>query len=85
MINAPKTTQPTPMAIVDLDAIAHNIAVLRERAGSAAVMAVVKADGYGHGAPEVARAALSAPWVLTRRTVRPLTRPSLLLVARRPE
>ncbi|MCV7069802.1 alanine racemase [Mycolicibacterium rufum] len=48
------------MAIVDLDAIAHNIAVLRERAGSAAVMAVVKADGYGHGAPEVARAALAA-------------------------
>jgi alanine racemase len=47
-------------AVVDLDAIAHNVAVLREHAGSAQVMAVVKADGYGHGAAEVARAALAA-------------------------
>ncbi|MGB1226178.1 MAG: alanine racemase, partial [Mycobacterium sp.] len=39
-----------PTASVDLDAIAHNVARLRECAGSAAVMAVVKADGYGHGA-----------------------------------
>jgi len=46
--------------VVDLDAIAHNVAVLREHAGPAAVMAVVKADGYGHGATEVARAALAA-------------------------
>jgi alanine racemase len=60
VINAPKTTPHTPVAIVDLDAIAHNVSVLRERAGSAAVMAVVKADGYGHGATEVARAALAA-------------------------
>ncbi|CAN3127520.1 alanine racemase [Mycobacterium sp. smrl_JER01] len=49
-----------PQIVVDLDAIAHNVAVLREHAGSAAVMAVVKADGYGHGAAEVARAALAA-------------------------
>ncbi|WP_460357277.1 alanine racemase [Mycobacterium sp. ZZG] len=49
-----------PTASVDLDAIAHNVAVLREHAGSAAVMAVVKADGYGHGATRVARAALAA-------------------------
>jgi alanine racemase len=47
-------------AVVDLGAIAHNVAVLREHAGSAAVMAVVKADGYGHGATRVARAALGA-------------------------
>lgn len=46
--------------VVDLDAIAHNVAVLREHAGPAAVMAVVKADGYGHGATQVARAALAA-------------------------
>lgn len=45
---------------VDLDAIAHNVRVLRAHAGSAAVMAVVKADGYGHGAAPVARAALAA-------------------------
>ena len=46
--------------MVDLDAIAHNVRVLREHAGSAQVMAVVKADGYGHGAIPVGRAALAA-------------------------
>jgi alanine racemase len=44
---------------IDLDAIRHNVAVLR--AGTnAEVMAVVKADGYGHGMSPVARAALEA-------------------------
>jgi alanine racemase len=47
-------------AVVDLDAVAHNVRVLREHAGSAQLMAVVKADGYGHGATQVARAALAA-------------------------
>lgn len=47
-------------AVVDLGAIAHNVRVLREHAGTAQVMAVVKADGYGHGAASVARAALAA-------------------------
>jgi alanine racemase len=47
-------------AVVDLGAIAHNVRVLREHAGRAQVMAVVKADGYGHGATRVARAALAA-------------------------
>ncbi|MGH3584274.1 MAG: alanine racemase, partial [Mycobacterium sp.] len=47
-------------ALIDLDAVAHNVGVLRGHAGSAAVMAVVKADGYGHGAAPVARAALAA-------------------------
>jgi alanine racemase len=47
-------------AVVDLGAIAHNVRVLREHAGGAQVMAVVKADGYGHGATQVARAALAA-------------------------
>lgn len=47
-------------ALVDLDAIAHNVGVLRAHAGSAQVMAVVKADGYGHGATEVARTAVAA-------------------------
>jgi alanine racemase len=45
---------------VDLGAIEHNVRVLREHAGNAQVMAVVKADGYGHGAAQVARAALAA-------------------------
>ncbi|MFI9506428.1 alanine racemase [Nocardia sp. NPDC052566] len=46
--------------IVDLDAIAHNVRVLREHAGGAAVMVVLKADGYNHGAVEVGRAAVAA-------------------------
>jgi alanine racemase len=47
-------------AVVDLGAIEHNVRVLREHARGAQVMAVVKADGYGHGASHVARAALAA-------------------------
>ncbi len=47
-------------AVVDLGAVQHNVRLLREHAGRAQVMAVVKADGYGHGATEVARAALAA-------------------------
>ncbi|MDZ4268447.1 MAG: alanine racemase [Mycobacterium sp.] len=60
MINTQNLPRALPTASVDLDAIAHNVAKLREHAGSAAVMAVVKADGYGHGATPVARAALAA-------------------------
>jgi alanine racemase len=47
-------------AVVDLGAIAHNVRLLREHAGPAQVMAVVKADGYGHGAARVAHTALAA-------------------------
>jgi alanine racemase len=45
---------------VDLDAVAHNVRVLQAVAGTADVWAVVKANGYGHGAVPVARAALAA-------------------------
>lgn len=44
-------------AVVDLAAIAGNIERVRELAGNAAVMAVVKADAYGHGVGPVARTA----------------------------
>jgi alanine racemase len=44
--------------IVDLDAIAANTAVLREKVGRP-LMAVVKADGYGHGLVPAARAVLA--------------------------
>lgn len=44
---------------VDLDAIAHNALVLAEVAAPAELCAVVKANGYGHGAVPVARAALA--------------------------
>lgn len=52
-------------ARVDLDAITGNAASLRSRTGSAALLAVVKADGYGHGIVPAARAALAggASWL----------------------
>lgn len=52
-------------ARVSLDAIGHNIGVLRERAGGAEVMAMVKAEAYGHGLVEAAGAALAggAGWL----------------------
>jgi alanine racemase len=53
-------TATAAQAVVDLGAIAHNVRLLKEHAGSAEVMAVVKADGYGHGAAQVSRAALAA-------------------------
>jgi alanine racemase len=43
---------------VELGAITRNIAALRAHVAPAAVMAVVKANGYGHGAVQAARAAL---------------------------
>jgi alanine racemase len=52
-------------AVVDLDAIAHNTALLARTAGPARLMAVVKANGFGHGAAQVARVALrhGASWL----------------------
>jgi alanine racemase len=46
-------------AEVDLGAVRHNVRALRRRAG-VPLMAVVKADAYGHGAVPAARAALEA-------------------------
>ncbi|WP_342514267.1 alanine racemase [Sporosarcina sp. FSL K6-1522] len=52
--------RPT-QAIVNLDAIRGNIARLQQYlATGTSVIAVVKADGYGHGEVEVARAAFEA-------------------------
>jgi alanine racemase len=45
-------------AEVDPGAIEHNVAVVRAAAGGTPVWAVVKADGYGHGALLAAEAAL---------------------------
>jgi alanine racemase len=45
-------------AIIDLTAIEKNIKSFQKRIGDAQVMAVVKADAYGHGALEVAQKAL---------------------------
>ncbi|HEY3535017.1 MAG TPA: alanine racemase [Pedococcus sp.] len=61
---------PTPPGLpacaqVDLDAIRSNVSALKARAGSAEVMAVVKADAYGHGLVPSARAAVrgGATWL----------------------
>jgi alanine racemase len=47
-------------AVVSLGAIRYNVRELQKLAGDAGLMAVVKADGYGHGAVQTAKAALSA-------------------------
>ncbi|GAC1622305.1 MAG: alanine racemase [Nevskia sp.] len=46
---------PRVTATVDLSAIRHNLAKVREAAPASRVMAAIKADAYGHGAVEVAR------------------------------
>jgi alanine racemase len=53
---------PRAQTRIDLDALAHNVGLLAgaARASGAATMAVVKADGYGHGAVDAARTALDA-------------------------
>ncbi len=55
-IKAPART----WAEIDLDAIRDNVRVLKRRAPGSRLMAVVKADAYGHGAAEVSAAALEA-------------------------
>ncbi len=61
----PATAGASAWVTVDLDAIRDNVAELRRRAGSAQVLAVVKADAYGHGLVPAARAALDggATWL----------------------
>ncbi|MGH2952848.1 MAG: alanine racemase [Solirubrobacterales bacterium] len=47
------------VAVIDLGAVERNCARLASELGEAELCAVVKADGYGHGAVDCARAALS--------------------------
>jgi len=47
-------------ADVDLSAVAHNVEALRREVAPALLCAVVKADGYGHGAIAVSEAAIAA-------------------------
>lgn len=47
---------PSAHALLDLSAMAHNLARLRRQAPDAKYMAVVKANAYGHGAVAAARA-----------------------------
>lgn len=48
------------IALIDLAAVRHNIRHIVRLTSPARVMAIVKADAYGHGAEPVARAALEA-------------------------
>jgi len=48
-------------AEIDCDALEHNVRLMREKVGAATkLMAVVKADAYGHGAVAVSKSALHA-------------------------
>jgi alanine racemase len=56
---------PRAQVVVDLGAIRDNVTVLRAASPGAALMAVVKADAYGHGLVPSARAAIAggASWL----------------------
>ena len=54
------TTNRWAWAEIDLSALANNVKNLVAQAGQAELWATVKANGYGHGAVEVARAALDS-------------------------
>lgn len=45
---------PAAHAILDLHAVQHNLAIARRKAPDAMVMAVIKANGYGHGLLRIA-------------------------------
>ena len=52
---APADAVRPTRAVVNLAALRHNLRVVETAGGGAQVWAVLKADGYGHGAPAVAR------------------------------
>ncbi len=54
------TTDRWAWAEIDLSALSENVKALAEQAGRAELWATVKANGYGHGAVEVARTALAS-------------------------
>jgi len=47
---------PAAYAVVDLAAVKHNLAVVRKYAPDSKVMAVIKANAYGHGLLKIANA-----------------------------
>jgi alanine racemase len=53
-------TSDRTRAEIDLGAVRHNVKTLQRKAKDSRLMAVVKADAYGHGAAEVARACVEA-------------------------
>ncbi|KAA3604995.1 MAG: alanine racemase [Planctomycetota bacterium] len=49
------TTAYRTWADIDLEALSHNLRVIKERCGAAQLWPVLKGDAYGHGAPQIAR------------------------------
>ena len=60
-------TIPHARAVIDLGALANNVRYLNQKTGDAALMAIVKADAYGHGLVPCAKAAVAggATWLGT--------------------
>jgi alanine racemase len=51
---------PATYAVVNLDAAQHNLRMVREHAPDARIMAVIKANGYGHGLVRISQALADA-------------------------
>lgn len=59
MGQARQSVERATRAIIDLGAVSYNVAEIRKKIGNErGLMAMVKADGYGHGAVEISRTAL---------------------------
>ena len=56
-----------PRAVIDHEALRHNLAVVRRHAPESRVWAVIKANGYGHGMVQVAAALESADGLAVAR------------------
>ncbi|MEO6696384.1 MAG: alanine racemase, partial [Gammaproteobacteria bacterium] len=53
------TSQAITRALIDLPALQHNLRRVREAAPGKRIMAIIKADAYGHGLVRIARALAS--------------------------
>lgn len=51
-----KTQKFSSYAVINLDFLKHNLGVAQKKAGDSKILAVVKADAYGHGAKAVSSA-----------------------------
>jgi alanine racemase len=59
-VSASRTTTPLVSATIDTKALRHNLQAIRRHAPHSHVMAVIKANAYGHGLITVARALQAA-------------------------
>jgi alanine racemase len=57
-----------PVVEIDLGAVRHNLARVKDHAKGAKILAMVKADGYGHGIVEVAKSLANADALGVART-----------------